>query len=275
MGSGIALAAAQSSYEVVLFDSNEAVLEKAKASVLKNLSFLVDKQKISTAEKEQVFSKILFTANIADCTADLVIEAIVEIMDAKVNLFKQLAALNNSNTIFASNTSSLSINTLQQQLPHPSRVAGMHFFNPANVMKLVEVVKAEQTDPAVTEALMEVCIKMNKVPVLCKDAPGFIVNRVARHYYLESMRSVENGLAGFETVDAIMEASGFKMGPFRLMDMIGMDINLAVSRSLYEAFDHEPRFEPSPLQIEKVANGDLGKKTGKGFYNYTNENKQA
>lgn len=275
MGSGIALAAAQSSYEVVLFDSNEAVLEKAKASVLKNLSFLVDKQKISAAEKEQVFSKILFTANIADCTADLVIEAIVEIMDAKVNLFKQLAALNNSNTIFASNTSSLSINTLQQQLPHPSRVAGMHFFNPANVMKLVEVVKAEQTDPAVTEALMEVCIKMNKVPVLCKDAPGFIVNRVARHYYLESMRSVENGLAGFETVDAIMEASGFKMGPFRLMDMIGMDINLAVSRSLYEAFDHEPRFEPSPLQIEKVANGDLGKKTGKGFYNYTNENKQA
>lgn len=275
MGSGIALAAAQSSYEVVLFDSNEAVLEKAKASVLKNLSFLVDKQKISAAEKEQVFSKILFTANIADCTADLVIEAIVEIMDAKVNLFKQLAALNNSNTIFASNTSSLSINTLQQQLPHPSRVAGMHFFNPANVMKLVEVVKAEQTDPAVTEALMEVCIKMNKVPVLCKDAPGFIVNRVARHYYLESMRSVENGFAGFETVDAIMEASGFKMGPFRLMDMIGMDINLAVSRSLYEAFDHEPRFEPSPLQIEKVANGDLGKKTGKGFYNYTNENKQA
>lgn len=275
MGSGIALAAAQSSYEVVLFDSNEAVLEKAKASVLKNLSFLVDKQKISAAEKEQVFSKILFTGNIADCTADLVIEAIVEIMDAKVNLFKQLAALNNSNTIFASNTSSLSINTLQQQLPHPSRVAGMHFFNPANVMKLVEVVKAEQTDPAVTEALMEVCIKMNKVPVLCKDAPGFIVNRVARHYYLESMRSVENGLAGFETVDAIMEASGFKMGPFRLMDMIGMDINLAVSRSLYEAFDHEPRFEPSPLQIEKVANGDLGKKTGKGFYNYTNENKQA
>lgn len=275
MGSGIALAAAQSSYEVVLFDSNEAVLEKAKASVLKNLSFLVDKQKISAAEKEQVFSKILFTGNIADCTADLVIEAIVEIMDAKVNLFKQLAALNNSNTIFASNTSSLSINTLQQQLPHPSRVAGMHFFNPANVMKLVEVVKAEQTDPAVTEALMEVCIKMNKVPVLCKDAPGFIVNRVARHYYLESMRSVENGFAGFETVDAIMEASGFKMGPFRLMDMIGMDINLAVSRSLYEAFDHEPRFEPSPLQIEKVANGDLGKKTGKGFYNYTNENKQA
>ena len=275
MGSGIALAAAQSSYEVVLFDSNEAVLEKAKASVLKNLSFLVDKQKISAAEKEQVFSKILFTGNIADCTADLVIEAIVEIMDAKVNLFKQLAALNNSNTIFASNTSSLSINTLQQQLPHPSRVAGMHFFNPANIMKLVEVVKAEQTDPAVTEVLMEVCRKMNKVPVLCKDAPGFIVNRVARHYYLESMTSVENGLAGFETVDAIMEASGFKMGPFRLMDMIGMDINLAVSRSLYEAFDHEPRFEPSPLQIEKVANGDLGKKTGKGFYNYTNENKQA
>lgn len=273
MGSGIALAAAQSGYDVILYDTNEVVLEKAKAAVLKNLSFLVDKQKISTDERELVFSRIRFTCHIEDCTADLIIEAIIEVMDAKVNLFKQLASVNNGDTIFASNTSSLSINTLQQQVSNASKVAGMHFFNPANIMKLVEVVRAAQTDPSVTDTLMEVCRKMNKVPVLCIDAPGFIVNRVARHYYLESMKSVENNLADYETVDAIMEASGFKMGPFKLMDMIGMDINLAVSQSLYEAFDHEPRFTPSPLQVEKVAKGNLGKKTGKGFYDYSTENR--
>ena len=140
-------------------------------------------------------------------------------------------------------------------------------------MKLVEVVKGEQTDDQITEELMQVCIQMNKTPVLCKDAPGFIVNRVARHYYLEAMKLVETNIASFENVDEIMEASGFKMGPFKLMDLIGMDINLAVSKSLYEAFDHEPRLKPSPLQEEKVSKGELGKKTGKGFYTYTTDKK--
>jgi len=273
MGSGIALAAAQSSYSVLLFDSNEAVLEKAKASIGRNLDFLVEKQKISAEDKAGILNRIKFTATIDQCTADLIIEAIVEIDEIKISLFNQLAAINTDTTIFASNTSSLSISDIQAKVTHPQRVAGMHFFNPAQIMKLVEVVKGEQTADHVAEELMQVCKQMNKTAVLCKDAPGFIVNRVARHYYLEAMNLVENGIASFENVDQLMEASGFKMGPFKLMDLIGMDINLAVSQSLYDAFDHEPRFKPSALQIDKVSKGDLGKKTGKGFYTYTADKK--
>ena len=144
----------------------------------------------------------------------------------------------------------------------------MHFFNPAYLMKLVEVVKGEQTDTEVAQTIYDLCTQMGKSPVMCKDAPGFIVNRVARHYYLEAMKIVEQGIATFENVDAIMEASGFKMGPFKLMDLIGMDINLSVSQSIYEAFDNTERFKPSSLQIEKAKNGNLGRKTGKGFYQY-------
>ena len=143
-------------------------------------------------------------------------------MDIKEKLFKELAAINSSETILASNTSSLSISSIQKNIPHPQRVAGMHFFNPAHIMKLVEVVKGELTDESTAQALMEFCGLINKVPVLCKDAPGFIVNRVARHYYLEAMRLVEQGIADIESVDAMMEASGFKMGPFKLMDLIGI-----------------------------------------------------
>jgi 3-hydroxybutyryl-CoA dehydrogenase len=273
MGSGIAMAAAQSGYSITLYDTNEAVLERAKAATRKNLDFLLEKQKISAGESSEIFNRILFSSSIADCKADLVIEAIIEIAAAKIELFHKLSEINTPDTIFASNTSSLSINELQQAIPDPQRIAGMHFFNPAQVMKLVEVVKGSQTSEAVAEALMQVCVKMNKTPVLCKDAPGFIVNRVARHYYLEAMKLVELNIASFENVDEIMEASGFKMGPFKLMDLIGMDINLAVSESLYKAFGNEPRFQPSIIQKEKVANNDLGKKTGKGFYSYNADKK--
>jgi len=144
----------------------------------------------------------------------------------------------------------------------------MHFFNPAPIMKLVEVVQGNQTADDAAQTIYDLCKLMNKVPVLCKDAPGFIVNRVARHYYLEAMKLVETGVASLENVDEIMEATGFKMGPFKLMDLIGMDVNLAVSQSIYEAFDKTERFAPSPFQIDKVAKGELGKKTGKGFYPY-------
>ena len=145
----------------------------------------------------------------------------------------------------------------------------MHFFNPAQIMKLVEVVKAEQTSDGVIADLMQVCHQLKKIPVLCIDAPGFIVNRVARHYYLEAMKLVENNIATIETVDELMEATGFKMGPFKLMDLIGMDINLAVSESLYVAFEKAPRFQPSLLQINKVKENNLGRKSGKGFYDYS------
>ncbi|MGG9961918.1 3-hydroxyacyl-CoA dehydrogenase NAD-binding domain-containing protein [Ferruginibacter sp. SUN106] len=268
MGSGIAQVAAQSGCYTLLFDINSEVLEKAKIAIQKNLQYLVDKQKITAAEKEMIYSRIRFVNDTNDCVADVVIEAIVEKIAAKVGIFNQLAEVNHSKVIFATNTSSLSVSDIQAEIIHPERVVGMHFFNPAPLMKLVEVVKGNQTSDEAAQTIYDLCKQMNKVPVLCKDAPGFIVNRVARHYYLEAMKLVERGEASFENVDAIMEATGFKMGPFKLMDLIGMDINLAVSQSIYEAFDKAERFTPSPIQMDKVAKGDLGKKTGKGFYQY-------
>lgn len=268
MGSGIAQVAAQAGCYTLLFDINAAMLEKASASIKKNLQYLADKQKISTQEQELIFQRIKFVTDTNDCLADVFIEAIVEKVEAKVAIFNQLAEVNHSEVIFATNTSSLSVSDIQTKVMHPQRVVGMHFFNPAPLMKLVEVVKGNQTSDEVADTIMTLCKQMNKVPVLCKDAPGFIVNRVARHYYLIAMKLVEQGVATFEEVDTIMEASGFKMGPFKLMDLIGMDVNLAVSKSVYDAFNKNERFAPSPLQIEKVAQGELGKKTGKGFYNY-------
>lgn len=268
MGSGIALSAAQHGFITVLFDINENVVEIAKALIDKNLDFLVSKQKISEAEKSIILQRILFTSNNEECTADIIIEAIVEKIGIKQELLTSLAAINTPETILASNTSSLSITAIQQNIPHPERVAGMHFFNPAHIMKLVEVVKGAQTNDATVESITSLCKTLNKTPVLCNDAPGFIVNRVARHYYLEAMYLVEKKVATLENVDEAMEAAGFKMGPFKLMDLIGMDINLAVSESIYAAFNHAERFRPSPIQQEKVAKGELGKKSGKGFYEY-------
>lgn len=268
MGSGIALSSAQSGFYTLLFDINNEVLEKAKTSIQKNLQVLVDKQKISAEEKENIGNRICFISDTNDCLADVIIEAIIEKMEAKVAIFNQLAEVNHAEVIFATNTSSLSVSDIQSKVVHPQRVVGMHFFNPANIMKLVEVVKGEQTSDTVAQTIYNLCLQMNKTPVMCKDAPGFIVNRVARHYYLEAMKLVETGVATIESVDDVMEATGFKMGPFRLMDLIGNDINLAVSQSLYEASGFAERFKPSPLQQQKVANGELGKKAGKGYYNY-------
>ncbi|HET9057237.1 MAG TPA: 3-hydroxyacyl-CoA dehydrogenase NAD-binding domain-containing protein [Chitinophagaceae bacterium] len=268
MGSGIAQAAAQSGFITILFDVNTLVLEKAEADIEKNLLSLVEKQKISAQEKEIIFNRFQFTKDVNQCKADVVIEAVVEKIEVKVSLFNQLAALNTDKTIFASNTSSLSISDIQKKIVHPERVVGMHFFNPATIMKLVEVVKGKQTSDDNAQTVYKLCQLMGKTPVMCKDAPGFIVNRVARHYYLEAFKLVEEGSADFATVDKLMEASGFKMGPFKLMDLIGNDINLAVSQSLYDAFNHTERFKPSPIQQEKVAKGELGRKTGKGYYEY-------
>jgi len=272
MGSGIAQVAAQSGFATLLFDINNVVLKNAGDNIQKNLQLLVLKEKITVEESNSIFQRIRFVNNISDCVADIFIEAIIEKLDAKINIFNQLATINSAEAIFASNTSSLSVSAIQSGIIHPQRVAGMHFFNPAPVMKLVEVVKGEQTADAVAEKVYHLCRQFNKTPVLCKDAPGFIVNRVARHYYLEAMKMVEQRVASFETVDAIMESTGFKMGPFRLMDLIGMDINLAVSQSLYDAFEKEERFAPSAIQKDKVAKGELGRKTGKGFYEYNAPN---
>jgi 3-hydroxybutyryl-CoA dehydrogenase len=268
MGSGIAQVAAQAGISTIQFDVNEEMLQKSKASIDKSLRMLVEKQKISEAQREAILSRIVFTSSINDCKADVVIEAIVEKPEAKLSLFSQLAAINTDDTILASNTSSLSISELQQGVPGPQRFAGMHFFNPATIMKLVEVIKGKQTNNEVTDILFGLAQKMGKVPVHCNDAPGFIVNHIARPYYLEAMKLVEEGVATIEQVDEIMEATGFKMGPFKLMDLIGMDINYSVSQIVWEALGKPERLKPSVLQQQKVAAGELGRKTGKGFYSY-------
>lgn len=268
MGSGIAQVSAQSGFATILFDVNETVLANAQISIQKNLQYLLDKNKITAKENKEIFNRIKFTSDIKNCTAFIIIEAIIEKEEAKVALFNELAKYDNEEVIFATNTSSLSVSSMQEKIIFPERVVGMHFFNPAYIMRLVEVVKGRGTNDEIAKTVFHLCKQMDKIPVMCKDAPGFIVNRIARHYYLEALKIVDEGVASYEEVDQILEGSGFKMGPFKLMDLIGMDINLAVTKSMYDAYDKAARFKPSTIQIEKVKNNELGKKTGKGFYNY-------
>lgn len=268
MGSGIAQVSAQAGFHTILYELNEAVLEKAKSSIEKNLQVLVDKNKISAADKEKVQQRIVYTSDIQTCLADVFIEAIVEKPAIKIGLFNQLAELNHSECIFASNTSSLSITGIAEKVMSPERVIGMHFFNPAPLMKLVEVVNTRFTNEQTTQTIIALAKEMGKVPVLCKDSPGFIVNRVARPYYIESLRLAEEGIADYTQIDTLLEATGFKMGPFKLMDLIGNDINYAVSCSVYEQLGNPERLKPSYLQQEKVDAGDLGRKTGTGYYKY-------
>jgi 3-hydroxybutyryl-CoA dehydrogenase len=273
MGSGIAMVAAQAGFQTILFDLNDVVLEKAQSNIWAGWNALLAKGKINQEDLERFQSQIHFTDQLQDCQADLIIEAIIEKLVAKTDLFRSLEEINPINTILASNTSSISINQIAQHLEHPSRFVGMHFFNPAPVMKLVELVQGDDTNEKVRTLLQTICQKMGKTAVVCKDAPGFIVNRVARHYYLESMwmmaAAEENGEElDPASIDKILTATGFKMGPFQLMDLIGMDINYGVSQIVYDALGKPERLKPSPIQAQKVANGELGKKTGKGFYEY-------
>lgn len=267
MGSGIAQVSAAAGYKTILYDLSEAVLDKAKASLEKNLQVLVGKGKLDAEKAAAIIEAIHFTANEKDCVADLVIEAVVEKLEVKQQLFNRLAAINAAETIFATNTSSLSISGIASGVADPSRVAGLHFFNPAPLMKLVEVVAGDATAPTVMDQLVALTRSMGKVPVVCRDAPGFIVNRVARPYYIESLRMAEEGM-DLATIDRLLEARGFKMGPFKLMDLIGNDVNYAVSCSVYEQLGQPERLKPSYLQQEKVAQGKLGRKTGEGYFNY-------
>jgi len=268
MGSGIAQVAAQAGYAVILFDINEAMLQTARQSIEQSLHRLAAKKGLAPESGAAVMDRIFYTTAITRCQAEIIIEAVAEKAAIKMALFHQLAAINDANTLFATNTSSLSISQLQQQLPHPERMAGMHFFNPAPLMKLVEIIKGEQTADETISTLFTLAQSFGKMPVACTDVPGFIVNRVARPYYLEAMRLVNAGVATIEDVDTIMEATGFKMGPFKLMDLIGLDVNYAVSQLVYDALDKPERLQPSTLQQQKIAEGHLGKKTGKGFYEY-------
>ncbi len=268
MGSGIAQAVAQAGFFTLLYELSPSILEKAKTSIEKNLQGLVEKGKIPPEEKTNVLNRLHFTDDIQTCLADVFIEAIVERQEIKIALFNQLAEINHSECVFASNTSSLSITTIAENVQRPERVIGMHFFNPATIMKLVEVVNTPLTNKETTNTVVELANAMGKAPVLCRDSPGFIVNRVARPFYIESLRLAEGQQATVASIDRIMEASGFRMGPFRLMDLIGNDINYAVSCSVYEQLNNPERLKPSYLQKEKVESGHLGRKTKKGYYDY-------
>jgi 3-hydroxybutyryl-CoA dehydrogenase len=268
MGAGIAQVAATSGYATVLFDLQQAVLDNAQQQISRQLDTAVLKGKLAAEQKAVILSQIRFTNDVRECVADLVIEAIVEKLSAKTGLFNQLAEINTHTTIFATNTSSLAVSAIAAEVLNPARVVGMHFFNPAPVMKLVEIVQGQQTSRQVVALLHELSLKLGKTPVHVKDTPGFIVNRVARHYYLEAMQIVSEGIVDYKAADRLLESAGFRMGPFALMDLIGNDVNLAVTQSLYDAFEKAPRFAPNQLQIERVQQGALGKKSGKGFYNY-------
>lgn len=268
MGSGIAQVAASSGLQAILYELDGSVLEKAKIEIEKKLQIRVDKNKMTAGEKEKTYQRIQFTNNINDCLAEVIIEAIIEKLEAKVALFNQLAEINHSEVIFATNTSSLSVTEIADGVKNPERVIGLHFFNPAPVMKLVEVVNTNYTSENTTSIILRLARLMGKTAVVCKDAPGFIVNRVARPFYIESLRLVEEELSDFTTIDSLMEATGFKLGPFKLMDLIGNDVNYAVSCSVYDQLRKPERLKPSTIQKQKVEKEELGRKTGKGYYEY-------
>ncbi len=268
MGSGIAQVSASNGYKTLLFDINNDVLDQAKKSILNSLSFLVNKQKISQEDSNRIFDSIIFTSNILDLKADLIIEAVIERIDIKHKFFQEVAAINSTNCILASNTSSIPITQIAAKIPNPERVLGIHFFNPAPIMKLVEIISGIQTKPEIALKCKALIESMGKTCVMAADSPGFIVNRVARHFYVEGLKVLEENIADYQTIDALMESSGFKMGPFKLMDLIGVDTNFSVTSSMYNLFHQDGKFRPSRIQQQKVDAGMNGKKSGKGFYSY-------
>jgi 3-hydroxybutyryl-CoA dehydrogenase len=268
MGRGIALAVAGSRIPVILYDLNPDMITAAARQTDKELQKDIEKKRLSGEERKSIEHRITYTSNIADCRAPLIIEAIVEKTETKSALFIELATFNQGDTIFATNTSSLSVTAIAEQTGFPARVTGLHFFNPARRMKLLEIVRTKYLSEEVIRRMTAFALQIQKTAVICEDAPGFIVNHVARPFYLEALRLAEGNIAGMATIDKLMESAGFKMGPFHLMDLIGNDINYTVSRSLYEALGKPARLRPSRLQEEKVSSGDLGVKTGRGFFEY-------
>ena len=268
MGSGIAQICASAGYSTILYDTESSALEKAKNAIIANLNGAIQRGKLSEEGKNGVIDKINFTPDFSAVKADVIIEAIVERLDVKRELFTRLASQNSTDSIFATNTSSIPITQIAFAIPMPERVVGMHFFNPAHIMKLVEVISGAATAPEVANTIYALAEKLGKKAVMAKDSPGFIVNRVARHYYVEALKILEENVTDLESIDALMEASGFKMGPFRLMDLIGVDTNFSVTSSMFQQFHQDGKFRPSRIQQQKVDAGHWGRKTKKGFYNY-------
>lgn len=271
MGSGIAQVLASAGHEVILYDTNPAALQKAELMLQGSFSKLAEKGKISKEDALQYHSKIEYSETLAELSGtDLVIEAIVEDLAVKQQLFKNIESVVSAACIIATNTSSLSVTSIAAACTQPERVIGIHFFNPAPLMALVEIIPAVQTRPGLAAEVKAWVSSWNKLPVITKDTPGFIVNRVARPFYSEAIRLYEEGVADCATIDAAMTTiGGFKMGPFALMDFIGHDVNYRVTESVFQSLFFDPRFKPSLSQKRLFEAGYFGRKAGRGFYDYT------
>ena len=270
MGSGIAQVAASNGHKVFIYDSNVQALEKAKSNLYSSLEKLLDKQKITAEKKQEIITNAEFTDKLENFpSCDLVIEAIIENLEVKKQVFSDLEKRVSAACVLASNTSSLSIASIAASCEKPERVVGIHFFNPATIMPLVEIIPAIQTDLNIASACKILIDGWRKKTVMAKDTPGFIVNRIARPYYGESIRIYEEGIADFATIDnALKEYGNFKMGPFELMDFIGNDVNYKVTETVWEQFFYEPRFRPSFTQKRLFEARRFGRKSGIGYYDY-------
>lgn len=268
MGQGIAQVAALNGFEVVLFDIHNASLQTAEENITKNLDKGIERGKVTEESKQKALAAIAFTDEISHLVCDIIIEAIIEKLDVKQELFVHLEEINQTDTILASNTSSIPITRIAKALKHPERFVGMHFFNPAHIMKLVEVIAGASSSNEVVKTTYDLAERLGKKAVVAQDAPGFIVNRVARHFYVEGLKILEEGVSDVEGIDKLVESSGFRMGPFRLMDLIGVDTNYSVTETMFNSFHQDPKFRPSRIQQQKVDAGHHGRKSGKGFYEY-------
>jgi len=269
MGAGIAQAAALAGFEVVLYDLSDDLLATAIDQIRKSIDKGVARGKTETAVAKTAKTNIHLTTSLVEAAhVDLVIEAVPEKMTLKREIFAALDEVAHEHTIFSSNTSSLSIDALASSTNRQDRFLGVHFFNPAHIMKLVELIRGDFTSEETITAVQATVAQMGKTAVLCKDTPAFIVNRVARPFYGEALRLLGENAADVETIDKLIKSLGFRMGPFELIDLVGSDVNFAVTQSVYEAYFQEPKYRPHPIQRRMVESGRLGRKTGRGFYKY-------